>query len=123
MRERVLEDHIGTFIADLAQSLAALDVRSGGDPALLSDGLAVQHEVAERHGRQRARFGWRAEEIRREYEILSEELAAAVQRRTEGTRTADIDQTIDALHVFVAEAERVSLAAFADATAAASSGG
>jgi PAS domain S-box-containing protein len=123
MRERVLEDHIGTFIADLAQSLAALDVRSGGDPALLSDGLAVQHEVAERHGRQRARFGWHAEEIRREYEILSEELAAAVLRRTEGTRTADVEQTIDALQAFVAEAERVSLAAFADASAAASSGG
>jgi diaminopimelate decarboxylase len=111
MSERVLEDHLGTFIADLAQSLAAIDVSSATASIALRDGVAIQHVVAERHGRQRARLGWRADEVRREYQILREELGAAV-RRAEGSRTTDLDQMIAALHAFIDEAERASLDAF-----------
>jgi PAS domain S-box-containing protein len=122
MSERVLEDHLGTFIADLAQSLASIDMHAGTATVTFRDGVAIQNAVADRHGRQRARFGWRAEEIRREYQILREELAAAVRRRAEGGRTPEVDQTISALHAFVDEAERISIEAFAAASVSANRG-
>jgi PAS domain S-box-containing protein len=122
MSERVLEDHLGTFIADLAQSLASIGVHSAPGTAVVREGMAIQQVVAERHGRQRARLGWREEEVRREYQILREELAAAVRRRTEGARTTELDQTITALHAFVDEAERASVDAFAAATMSAEHG-
>ena len=82
--ERELEDHLSTFLADVANSLTAADLPgTPGTPGSedLRDGVAIQRVVAARHGRQRARLGWRADEVRREFEILREELSAAVRRR------------------------------------------
>ena len=82
--ERELEDHLATFLADVANSLTAADLPgTPGTPGSddLRDGVAIQRVVAARHGRQRARLGWRADEVRREFDILREELSAAVRRR------------------------------------------
>jgi hypothetical protein len=109
MPERALEDHLGTFIADLAQSVWA------------SEAAAAEEEidclrVAERHGRQRARLGWAAAEVRREYAILREELAEGVRRRVVGIGPADVEQAVEALQTFLTDAERVSVVAFASVT-------
>jgi hypothetical protein len=128
--EAQVEDHLASFLADLAGTLHQLDgaddagVRpmSGDGPMqVVRDATAIQRVVAERHGVQRARLGWSEQEVRREFTILREELAAAVRRRApaESQRAAagmvgasDLERALGVLGEFVAAAERMSLANF-----------
>jgi hypothetical protein len=93
----------------MAQTLGALDLASGAESEALRDGTAIQRTIAERHGRQRARLGWGDEEVRREFQILREELGAAVRRRVRRPRQAEVEEAIDVLDEFLASAERISL--------------
>ncbi|MET0398212.1 MAG: ATP-binding protein [Longimicrobiaceae bacterium] len=115
MGETELEDHLATFLADVAQTLGGLDLSSGVDDEGLRAGSAIQHAVAEWHGRQRHRLGWGPEEVRREFEILREELGAAIRRRVRGEKGAEVERAVDAAGELVAAAERVSLAVFGEA--------
>jgi hypothetical protein len=136
--EAQLEDHVASFLGNLAGSLPAL-----GEAALaaapgratsrqaaalhdVQDGAAIQRVVAERHGAQRARLGWGEGELRREHTILREELAAAIRRRTARDRTGpapeagqqEAARALDALTEFLAAAERSSLTGYRAAVAA-----
>ena len=73
--------------------------------------------MAERHGRQRRRLGWGEEEVRREFEILREELAATIRRRVLAEKRSEVERAVDAVGEFVEAAQRVSLAGFAEAEA------
>jgi hypothetical protein len=83
--------------------------------------------VAQRHGAQRARLGWREGEVRREYAILREELTAAVRRRTtrgqavpgdRGRARRDAAHALAILTEFLALAEHASLTGYHAAVAA-----
>jgi hypothetical protein len=139
--EAQLEDHLASFLGNLAGTLpslgeAALGGGSGGgtlhEPAAdVQDGAAIQRVVAERHGAQRARLGWREGEVRREYTILREELTAAVQRRAARdlagpAAEAGRHEAAHALAVlteFLALAERMSLVGYRTTVAARQSRG
>jgi hypothetical protein len=123
--EAQVEDHLASFLADLAAALHHLDAAEGGTPpgeptAAVRDSTAIQRVVAERHGAQRARLGWSEQEVRREFTILREELAAAVRRRAPGllsgptaaARQGEVERALEVLGAFVAVAERLSLASF-----------
>jgi PAS domain S-box-containing protein len=77
MSDPELEDHQPVFLANIAQSLVILG-QTGGEPELLRDGSEIQRLIAERHGRQRARFGWTEEALRHEFQIVAEEMEAAM---------------------------------------------
>jgi PAS domain S-box-containing protein len=70
-----LENHVATTLVELGKELVTLD-EGGGEPALLRDGTDIQHLIATRHGEQRARLGWTPVQLRREYELLREEVEA-----------------------------------------------
>jgi hypothetical protein len=126
--EAQVEDHLASFLADLAGALHHLDAAeagTGGVPpgeptAAVQDSTAIQRVVAERHGVQRARLGWSEQEIRREFTILREELAAAVRRRapdllpgpTAAARQGEVERALEVIGAFVAVAERLSLESF-----------
>ncbi len=110
--EAELEDHLASFLSDLAQTLGTMDLASGGESESLRDGTAIQRMITKRHGRQRARLGWSEDEIRREFQILREELSAAVRRRVRRPRQAEVEEAIDLLEESTARAERVSLASY-----------
>jgi hypothetical protein len=128
--ESQVEDHLASFLADLAGTLHhldSLDVATSGQPtAGIRDSTAIQRVVAERHGAQRARLGWEEPELRREFTILREELEAAVRRRapllTRGpsldARRGDVERALEVLGSFVALAERTSIAGFQKVRAA-----
>ncbi|MBW3656839.1 MAG: PAS domain S-box protein, partial [Gemmatimonadetes bacterium] len=85
-----LEDHVGTTLVELGKELVTLD-EGGGEPALLRDGTDIQHLIATRHGEQRARLGWTPAQLRREYDLLREEVAtllATVPASAEADRRA-----------------------------------
>ena len=117
MSEAELEDHVATFLADVAQTMGGLELSDGADGESLRAGASIQRTVAEWHGRQRRRLGWSEDEVRREFEILREELAATIRRRVRGEKRREVERAVDAVGEFVAAAERVSLAGFAEAEA------
>jgi PAS domain S-box-containing protein len=110
--EAELEDHLATFLSDVAQTLGGIDIADGADSKLLEDSTAIQRTIAERHGTQRFRLGWREFEVRREFEILREELSAAVRRRVDSEREAEIEDAVRLLAEFIARAEQTSLESY-----------
>ena len=117
-----IEDHLASFLADLAGTLQHMDVTvATGEPsAAVRDGTAIQRVVSMRHGAQRARLGWSEAEVRREFTVLREELAAAIHRRalrdlpgpTPQARVAAGGRAVELLNQFVEFSERLSLASF-----------
>jgi len=85
MHEAELEDHLITFVSDLAQCLAVAGHDGPQGMAMLRDGTAIQRVIAQRHGQQRARFGWAEAALRHEFAILGEELHAAVAHHAKAT--------------------------------------
>ena len=65
MRFSELADHVGTYVADVAEHSLALDESHGRPSPLLADGTEIQRLVAERHGAQRARLGWSRDDLSR----------------------------------------------------------
>jgi PAS domain S-box-containing protein len=122
-----VEDHLASFLTDIVGTLRQAPERADaslGEPsAELADGAAIQHVVAERHGAQRARLGWREVELRRELTILREELAAAVMRQAERlfpgpspeARREEAERALEMLTQFVAVFERLSLIGYRNA--------
>lgn len=115
-----IEDHLATFLGDLASTLRHLDAAATGqegEQAAIDDSTAIQRVVAERHGVSRGRLGWSDGEVRREFTILREELVAAVLRQaparivTRGgeNREAELANAIETLSHFLASAERISI--------------
>ena len=126
--EAQVENHLASFLADLAGALGQLDDAAGhadgtglGEATLANrDSTAIQRVVAQRHGAQRARLGWSEPELRREFTILREELTAAVRRRAPEhipgpgpeARRGETERALETLHAFVTLAEGVSIASF-----------
>ncbi|HET7229759.1 MAG TPA: ATP-binding protein [Longimicrobium sp.] len=109
LSEAELEDHLCSFLSDIAQTLGAMDLAAGAEDGLLRDGTAIQRTIAERHGEQRARLGWSEAEVWREFQVLREELSAAVRRRVRRPRQGEVDEAIVVLEESVERAQRISL--------------
>jgi len=113
-----LEDHLTAFLADLGQALTILDAPDGDRVRLVADGAARQHGLVTRHGRQRRRLGWPDAMLRREFEMLREEVARAIRGASRGAGAPPLDELLDLVDALLAEAERDSLQAFAEGDAA-----
>ena len=113
----LVEDHVATFIADVAVTLASVRLDDDEPSDAVRDGSAVQRVLARRHGAQRARLGWAEREVRREFVILEEELGAAVRRRLPQLRVGpspesdqgEAGRAMVYLHQAIAIAEGLSL--------------
>ncbi|HEX7243017.1 MAG TPA: ATP-binding protein [Longimicrobiaceae bacterium] len=109
-----LEDHLATVLVELGRELVSLD-EGGGEPALLRDGTDIQRLVAERHGEQRARLGWGADELAREYRVVREEVERLLAGAPPETG-ADLSAATEILGRVLDRAEAVSRAALARST-------
>ena len=116
LSEAELEDHLASFLSDLAATFSSIDLAAGADTEALHDGLGIQRAIAERHGSQRRRADWGEPEVRREFEILREEVAAAIRRRVHAPLPQQLEDALDTVELFIRAAERVSLASFGGAS-------
>jgi hypothetical protein len=107
-----LEDHFASFLADVAQALGSMNLATAAESLLLRDGTLIQRTIAERHGRQRARFGWTEQEVRREFEIMREEVSTSIRRQVRRPRPQEVEEVISVVHGFIDQAETVTLAAW-----------
>ncbi|WP_183685550.1 ATP-binding protein [Longimicrobium terrae] len=104
-----LEDHLATFLSDLADTFRGLELEQAGESRHVRDGSAIQRTVAERHGTQRRRLGWSEDELRREFVILTEEVLAAVHRGVRDEKPELLDEAGAAVADFLDAARTVSL--------------
>jgi hypothetical protein len=102
--------HVPALIADVAESLIVLEDSGGHPTPLMQDGVEIQRLIAERHGAQRARLGWTEETLRRECEILAEEVERALRHRLGGAggRT---DEAIAVIRRQLDEVSRIGIKA------------
>jgi len=111
-----LEDHIASFVADLAQAFAILDEAEADRVRLIRDGANIQRMISEQHGRQRRRMGWSEEALRREFEILGVEVEHAVRHAelpgAPATEIPGIDDQLPILRLMLQEAEEISVRGF-----------
>ena len=103
-----LEDHTSTFLLDIGLALITLD-EGGGEPALMRDGTEIQNIIADRHGAQRVRLGWREEHLHREFEILQEEVRNLVLRDAPTRIDVDLELALGVVERLLDQAERVSI--------------
>ena len=103
-----LADHVGTYVADLGGMLIALPEANGHPSSLLGDGTDIQRLVAERHGRQRAQLGWTEEALRREWQILAEEVDRAVRRRARDVHETTLAEAVALIRRFIDHAANLS---------------
>jgi PAS domain S-box-containing protein len=109
--EAELEDHLASFLSDIAQTFGGMDLAAGSASDSMRDGSDIQQRISERHGEQRFRLGWGPSELRREHQILADEVAAAIRRHVHRERPNEVDEIIDAANRFLAAGERVSMEA------------
>lgn len=102
-----LHDHTVTLVVEIANSLIALD-ESGSEPVLFRDGSSIRSVIAERHGAQRQRLGFDAEQLRREYQHLTTVVREAVQRAGDESK-ADVVAVQRIVRQLLREAEAVSV--------------
>ena len=107
MSRTQLEDHMATYLMDLAQMMVTLD-EEGGDPSLLRDGEHIQRLLSWKHADQRLRLGWSAGQMRREHALLVEEVESALRDAVLG----DGQQAREVLRRLLADGEVVSLSRF-----------
>jgi len=109
-----LQDHVPTFLADVAQSFVILRSASSASSELLRDGTDIQKEISERHGAQRYRLGWSEAAVSREFVILREEVDAALARRATA-ESAAAREAQELVGRFIEQAERASLRGYRNA--------
>ena len=107
-----LEDHAVSFVVDLTQCIAVAAEDGPAAARMLRDGSAIQDLISRRHSEQRRSLGWSEPELRREYEILREELLAAVARQTARGGDGDADRAIGIVNHLLDAAETSAAAGF-----------
>jgi len=121
MRPPELEDHQLSLLGDFAQSLVIVGEGGAEGADLLRDGSAIQRTIADRHGARRHAQGWDEVAVRRDHQILREEVERAVLGRT-GRASAEGDAALTVLLRLIDRAEAISVAAWRRAAAAPNAG-
>jgi signal transduction histidine kinase len=116
LRSSQLADHVGTYIADMACMLVAIEEARGQPSHLVADGAEIQVQVAERHGAQRARLGWTPHILHREWAILREEIERVVRRGAIAVHEQAIAEALIVLERFLEQGEDHSVRALTRGT-------
>jgi PAS domain S-box-containing protein len=107
-----LKDHQSSLLSDMAATLVALSEASPAQAQLLRDGSEIQRVVADLHGRQRGHLGWSEEALRREFEVLEQEVEALVRRVAASERTViDVEAGLGVIRQLLDRVQRVSFRA------------
>ncbi len=109
LKHTQLVDHTASMLSDIASALITLDESEGAPSALLADAADLQRFIADRHGSQRARLGWTQDALRREADILREEVEASIHRRfNTPTSVAQVTEAVGVTRRYLAQAAQTS---------------
>ncbi|HYW12987.1 MAG TPA: ATP-binding protein [Longimicrobium sp.] len=105
-----LEVHTCTLVACLAQALVIPNGALVDGTRLLQDGTEILRLASKLHGDQRARLGWTADSVSREFVMLEEEIGAVLREPSPHVLQSDVEAALHALAPSLATARRTSLA-------------
>jgi hypothetical protein len=111
LRTSQVTNHLTTLLADIAGALVVIEESGGEMSPLLTDAVAIQRLLAERHGAQRARLGWTEASLRREFMIIREEVESVVRRAVPGDSTLLANDAVGIVNRFIDQAEYLSVRA------------
>jgi signal transduction histidine kinase len=109
LRTSQVTDHLNTLLADIAGALLVVEEAAGEPSPLLADAMEIQRLIAERHGVQRARLGWKEASMRREFMIIREELERVVRRFVPLQGPLQASDAVAAVNRFVDQVEYISV--------------
>jgi len=104
------EDHVASYVTDLAQALVAIGEENSDVAALVRDGVHIQDLISRLHGLQRARLGWTETMLVREFTILREEIESAV--RQHAATPEDFRAAMYLINWHLSRAERLTMQEF-----------
>jgi hypothetical protein len=119
LSDSVLQDHIASLVADLAQTLVLLEDAGGDGVELLRDGSAIQRTIADRHGLQRQRIGWTDQALDAEFDILGDVIEAVARVAAQEDPAADADRAMELVSGFLQQVLRGSVRTYRMAVRAA----
>ncbi len=99
-----LQNHMQTWLADVAQGLTLLQHGRGEPADMMRDGVEIQRMIAERHGAQRYQLGWSERAMTREFALLRGAIDGSV--RSGGTESPGAGAMLTGL---LRQAEEISL--------------
>jgi signal transduction histidine kinase len=108
LRYSQLADHIATYIGDVGTVLVAVEEARGQPSGVLADGTEIQRLLAERHGAQRARLAWSADDLLREWQLLDEEIERTLRRCANGVPAQTIEEALTIVRRFNEQAADLS---------------
>jgi hypothetical protein len=111
LRFSQLAGHVGTYVADIAAVLIAIEETRGQPSSLVADGSEIQRLVAERHGIHRAHLGWSRDTLSREWRILRTEIERAIRQHAQGLPESAVAEALALIERLLAQAEETSLRA------------
>jgi signal transduction histidine kinase len=109
LRTSQVADHLSTLLSDIAGALLVVEDAGGEASPLLADAMEIQRLVAERHGAQRARLGWKEAPLRREFMIIREELERVVRRSVPEQGAPEAANAVATVNRFVDQAEYIAV--------------
>ncbi|HEX4681253.1 MAG TPA: ATP-binding protein [Gemmatimonadaceae bacterium] len=115
LRPPELEDHVVTFLADIAQALIIVDESEAQAADLLRDSTDIQCTIAERHGARRQRQGWSEPSVARDFQVLREEVERVIRGRIAAS-SADTEQALVVVQRLIERAETISLRSWREAS-------
>jgi signal transduction histidine kinase len=104
-----LQNHALNFLSGVTQHMLAMGT---GDATtdMARDSERIQRTILELHGAQRRRLGWSEEQLRRDLDVLCEEVLRQV--REAAPREAALEDAFGVLERMMEQAERVTLRAW-----------
>ena len=93
LRACQITDHAGSYVADLACTLSAIEDGRGEPSSVVSDSTHIQNVIAERHGAQRGLLGWTPNLLQREWMILGEEMKRIIRLQGRGLSPTAVEES------------------------------
>ena len=112
-----LADHFGAYVSTLASILSALQDSHGQPSSLVSDGSDILRMLAERHGTQRQRLGMPSSILKRDWDLLGEEIHGVVRRCARTVPEAALAEANVIVDRFIEQAIEASVRAYTRAAA------
>lgn len=109
--DAALKDHVGSYLADLAQMIEILDDIRDNPASVIADSSEIHRVIAERHGYRRRAMGWTADALHREFVLLGETLDRVLNRAGRELQL-DPEPDLAVFRQFLARAEQIALRGF-----------
>lgn len=107
-----IANHTATMLSDVAQAPGVTEEAAGDAAPLMRIGDEIRHLVAQRHAQRRAQLGWSREGLERDFDVLQDEVEAAVRAGTPPDAAHALESGLAIMRKLLDDARRVGTAAF-----------